>query len=319
MQPTVVVCTRDRPIDLHRCLVSVLACRPNGCPVVVVDQSRGHDSAAVFAEVAGSAEGIEYLVSGRTGLSAARNQGAALAVTDLLLFTDDDCEITVDWVDSWRKFFEKNTTVGIGFGLVDVPEYDHRFGHIPGFDPGVAERVWGIEVFGWNREPSRRQMTGADCVGMGANMVVRRQAWAAVGGFDEALGAGAHFPAAEDLDLAYRIVRAGYSVGQTSRPTVVHHGYRDTDQASLLAKGYAAGIAAMYLKHLRCHDVRAAELMVRDGVRLAARVARAALTGLRPTGFNALRAYVRGIAEAKSYPLDVSRRLYADPTVIAAN
>lgn len=319
LKPTVVICTRDRPYDLRRCLISVLANRPSNCPVVIVDQSRDVRSAAVFHEIVGDAEAFTYLESDRKGLSAARNDGAAHADADFVLFTDDDCEITPDWVGSWCRFFENNVGVGMGFGRVQVAPYDPETGHIPGFDPGVEARLWGLEMFSWNTERSRRRMTGAECVGMGANIALRQDAFAAAGGFDELLGVGAHFPAAEELDLAFRILRVGYLIGQTARPSVVHHGFRDTSEASRLAQGYATGISAMYVKHLRCRDARAAVLIARDGVRLATRVGRAALTGERPTGFNGLRAFVRGLPAAANFPIDIAHRVFVVPSAGSAS
>ena len=141
------------------------------------------ETAAVFDELVGGMSGFEYLASGRIGVSIARNQGARSVRSGLVLFTDDDCEVTDDWVDHWRRFFEAHPTVGIAFGKVAVPEFDPTAGHIPNFDPGHQDRIWGPEVF------SR----GAGFVGMGANMAVRHDAFDVVGGFDEILGPGARF------------------------------------------------------------------------------------------------------------------------------
>jgi GT2 family glycosyltransferase len=297
---SVVVCTRNRPADLRRCLESLVTAPPPGCRVIVVDQSTGTDTAAVFKELADGLAGFDYVASGRTGLSVARNQGAESAEGGLVLFTDDDCEVAADWVDDWRRFFEAHPAVGIAFGKVDVPEFDPMTGHIPSFDPGRLDRVWGPEVF------SR----GAGYVGMGANMAVRHDALDAVGGFDELLGAGARLRAGEDLDVALRVVEAGYRLGQAAQPTVTHYGFRSKLEASKLGHQYGAGTAAMYLKHVRCRDVQAAKFMARDLGRLLTRVIRSAVTGERPTGLNSLRGFVAGIPAAASCPVDVNRRVY---------
>jgi glycosyltransferase involved in cell wall biosynthesis/GT2 family glycosyltransferase len=303
----VVVCTRNRPADLRRCLASLAAAPLPGCRVVVVDQSDGMDTAAVFEELVGGLAGFDYVASGRIGASIARNQGARSARGGLVLFTDDDCEVTADWVDNWRRFFEAHPTVGIAFGKVDVPEFDPMAGHIPSFDPGRQDRVWGPEVF-WR---------GAGFVGMGANMAVRHDAFDVVGGFDEVLGPGARLIAGEDHDLALRMVEAGYRLGQSARPTVTHHGFRNKTEASRLGKQYGAGTAAMYLKHVRCRDFRAARFMARDVWRLLARIVRSGVTGKRPTGLNSLRGFVAAIPAAANCPVDVNRRVYtsAEPSM----
>ncbi len=296
----VVVCTRNRPADLRRCLASLATAPPPGCRVIVVDQSSDTETAAVFKELVGGLAGFDYLASGRVGLSIARNQGVQTAGRGLVLFTDDDCEVTADWVDDWRRFFEAHPTVGMAFGKVDVPEFDPMTGNIPSFDPGHQDRVWGSEVF------SR----GAGFVGMGANMAVRHDAFAVVGDFDEVLGAGARLVAGEDIDLALRMVEAGYRLGHAAQPTVTHYGFRSTLEASRLGHQYGAGTAAMYLKHVRCRDWLAARFMARDIGRHLTRIIRSGLTGERPTGFNSLRGFVAAIPASASCPVDVDRRVY---------
>ena len=188
----------------------------------------------------------------------------------------------------------------IAFGKVDVPEFDPTTGLIPGFDPGHRDRVWGPEVF------SR----GAGFVGMGANMAVRRDAFDDVGGFDEVFGPGARFRAGDEIDLALRMVEAGYRLGHTAQPTVTHYGFRTTLEASRLGYGYAAGTAATYVKLVRCRDWAAARFMARDMARLVTRIARSTLTGERPTGFNSLRGFMATIPAAASCPVDVDRQVY---------
>jgi GT2 family glycosyltransferase len=296
----VVVCTRNRPADLRRCLASLAAAPPPGCRVIVVDQSSDLETAAVFKELVGGLAGFDYLASGRIGASIARNQGARWAGRGLVLFTDDDCEVAVDWVGNWRSFFEAHPTVSIAFGKVDVPEFDPMTGHIPNFDPGHHDRAWGPEVF------SR----GAGFVGMGANMAVRHDAFDEVGGFDELLGPGALLSAGEDTELALRMVEAGHRMGHAAQPTVTHYGFRSTLEASRLGHHYGGGTAAMYIKHVRCGDWQAARFMVRDIARLLARIIRSVLTSERPTGFNSLRGFVAAIPAAVSCPVDVERRMY---------
>jgi hypothetical protein len=270
--------------------------------VIVVDQSTDTESAAVFKELVGGLAGFHYVASESVGAAVARNEGAQSLGKDrdLVLFTDDDCEVSPDWVEHWRRFFEAHPTVSIAFGKVDVPEFDPATGLIPSFDPGQEDRVWGPEVF------SR----GAGFVGMSANMAIRRDAFDDVGGFDEAFGPGARFRAGDDPDLALRPVQAGYLLGRTAEPTVMHYGFRNKLDASRLGHGYSAGTAAMYVKLVRCRDWAAARFMARDLGRLLAQVVRRTITGERPTGFTGLRGFVAVIPGAARCPVDVNRRMY---------
>lgn len=300
LRTAVIVCTRDRPDDLRRSLESIIRARTENCHLVVVDQSRRSASTDVVRGTVGAVGPVSYIRSQRRGLSAARNEGAAVADADLLLFTDDDCEVTEDWVLEWTRVFSADTRLGIGFGRVTTPPFDAHLGFIPNFIPKPGMHTWGMELFA----------RGGTNVGMGANMVMRRTAWAATGGFDELLGAGAVFPAAEDLDMAMGIVRQGYRLVHVWDPPVLHHGFRDRSEASLLGQGYAAGTAAMHVKHFRCRQERSGRLLASEIGRHCTRVLQNAVLGRRPTGYNSLRGFVRGLAVARSFPINRCRGVY---------
>jgi GT2 family glycosyltransferase len=241
-----------------------------------------------------------YVRSESRGASAARNEGVRQAKGDLLLFTDDDCTVDRDWVQRWCRAFEEEPALGIAFGSVRCPPFDPAHGHTPTFDPGAGSHSHGSELF----------QRGAGEVGLSANMALRRQVWGGVGGLDEGLGAGSRFPGAEEVDLAYRTVRAGHRLGHIGSPSVVHYGYRPGRSASRLAQGYATGTAAMYVKHVRCGDWFAARLLLTEAWLLLYRVLRGGMTGRRPLGLRSLVAYLKGLATALGSPVDPRRRLY---------
>ena len=300
----IVIPTRGRPQSLARCLASVFAVRPSGCAVVVVDQSSDAETESVVEELAGSEADFVYLRVGSSGVSAARNGGADLASdAGLLLFVDDDCEIADHWVEAWQELFATDPSFGLGFGWVTAASFDASEGHIPHFDPGPRVTTWGVEIF----------RKGAESVGMGANMAMRRAAWADVGGFDESLGAGTLFLAGEELDLAYRIARSRYRLVHARGVPVLHWGYRHGEDASILGRGYAYGTGAMYLKLARCRDLGAVHLLTREICHLAWVVVRNTVTGKRPTGFNSLRSFLQGVMASRHHALDVAHRIYRRP------
>jgi GT2 family glycosyltransferase len=61
---------------------------------------------------------------------------------------------------------------------------------------------------------------------LGAFLLVRREAWNAVGGFDEQ-----QWMYAEDLDLGWRVARAGYTTRYVPNARVLHHASAATTQA----------------------------------------------------------------------------------------
>jgi len=150
----------------------------------------------------------------------------------------------------------------------------------------------------------------AGFIGIGASMAVRLDAFDDVGGFDEVFGPGTRFRAGDEIDLALRLVEAGYRLGHTAQPTVTHYGFRTKLEASRLGYGYGAGTAATYVKLVRCRGWAAARFMARDIGRLLTQIVRSALTGQRPTVFNSLRGFITTMPAAASCPVDVDRRVY---------
>jgi GT2 family glycosyltransferase len=86
--------------------------------------------------------------------------------------------------------------------------------------------------------------------GAGANFAVTRTLLAAVGGFDEALGAGSPAGGGEDLDLFLRVLRAGLAVAYEPSAVVWHYHRRDARALRRQLVGYGSGLAALACKEL---------------------------------------------------------------------
>lgn len=299
----VVVCTKDRPSDLERCIRSLLDSLQPDCEVIVVDQSIASVSEDIVRTLSAGKE-ISYIHSAPRGLSAARNEGMRASNADILLFTDDDCTVEgSSWVSFWIERFADKPEVAVGFGTVAPAPFDPAAGTIPSWSPKLPERVVGCEVF----------MRGADTVGMGANMVCRRMPLLEVGGFDESLGAGSRFPAAEEVDVAYRLTARGYRMCQAAGPHVVHWGLRHPMEARCLHHGYAVGLGAMFAKHVRCGDWVAARMLALQLGRLMMYVGKSVATGRRPTRATQVGGVLTGLRRSFCIPLDRRTKTFRIP------
>lgn len=307
---SVVVCTRDRAASLRTSLVSVAAARRYACEtgqvrcveVLVVDQSRDRASAEVLAELP-AAPPRHLWACGVTGLAVARNLGLRDAVGDLILFTDDDCEVAVDWIVAWYQAMTQNPRARLGFGEVlggPRPAAVGENATLATFAAGTAG-TFGLELF-------RR---GPAAIGIGANLALRAPLPPPLAGFDEAFGAGATFPGAEEFDLAYRAARGGELILHVPAAVVVHHGWRDGDGARRLTGGYQLGIGAMWGKHVRAGDSLALGLLVRWALALVTKVLRR--RGRRPTGIRDLLAYARGALRGSGRAADPTSRCLRPP------
>lgn len=294
---SLIVCTRDRPHQLDAALRTIAVSVPRECPIMLIDQSSSRETEAVVARHRDALPTLNYVRSATRGLSAARNEGVQRTTTDLVLFTDDDCAMVAGWVDAWTAAFASRPMVGIAFGPVVSAEPESPLGHIPTFQPAAHTHTHGLEIF----------KRGAGAVGMGASMALRRDAWAAVSGFDERLGAGTRYRSAEDTDIAFRIVRAGYRLGHADTPPMIHSGVRPWDR---VVRDNHTGLGAMHAKHIRCGDLFAGELLFLETWRSTKTVLARALRGERPLKARSLQQYHLAVISSLEIPVDRATRLY---------
>lgn len=179
---------------------------PSGIPVVVVDDGSPRPLRLEGAEV------LRRSTSG--GPAAARNAGAALARTSLLAFVDADVRLPEGWIERLSGHFADARVVAV------APRV--RSGPAPGL-VGVLEQQ--LSALDMGDAPGEVEQGGRLPYVPSAVLLVRRDAFRRVGGFDERLRVG------EDVDLVWRLAREG--VVRYDPEVEVEHGARDSLRAAL--------------------------------------------------------------------------------------
>jgi GT2 family glycosyltransferase len=208
--------------------------------VVLVDQS----TTTRTAELLDGLDGVVYVRMDEVGLSRARNLAIRMTSAPLLAFTDDDVSFEPSWLERIVSVFAMNPEAGAACGRAVTPGGQQVMG-APGRS-GIYR--WPTSPFG---------------LGSGLNMALRREVLIAAGPFDEDLGAGARFPAAEDTDMLYRVMRTGWSVACSDDLIVTHHDWRSYRQMLALHHGYGVGAGAQTAKHLTAGDREALWMALR--------------------------------------------------------
>jgi glycosyltransferase involved in cell wall biosynthesis len=247
------VATRDRADQLRRSLLpSLQRAVRDGYRVVVVDQSRDSATADLLADV-----GVRYLRS-EPGLSRARNVAVAATTEPLIAFTDDDVTFPEGWLAGIVDLFDEHEQAGGVLGTAVTPGGELMPGNAPG-------------VYSWPRMVFQ--------LGSGFNMAFRREALRDAGEFDVDLGAGARFPAAEDTDMFYRVLKAGWSLVCSDDIPVVHDDWRSPSEARRTQWAYGVGAGAQTAKHVIAGDRMAGRHALRAAGRHVYWALRLALTG----------------------------------------
>lgn len=238
----VAVCTRDRGPQLAETLGALLA-QPGAFAIVVVDQSS--EIAPVLSARADAEPRLRVVHDRGQGLSRARNVAVRETSEDWLVFVDDDCIVAPDFAARLREV------------LRDHPEVDFVSGHVGGESPDPRPDDLPFSTFPVAEE---RTFSGRwvhpSAVGFGVCMAVRRSTVQRLGGWDERLGPGApDFPAADDMDFNWRLLRSGGVVHHAPQVRARHDQWRTREQIVGLYAGYTAAWMGMTVKTMRTGDL----------------------------------------------------------------
>jgi GT2 family glycosyltransferase len=243
---SVVVCTRDRTDSLLVTLGSLAALRYPRFEVLVVDNAPASDATRDAVRAAfGDDPRYRYVREPRPGLSAARNHGLAAAAARIVAFTDDDVRVDPWWLDGIARGLRAAPGVACVTGLVAAAELETEaqlyFQLRAGWGESCERRIFDLDG---NRPASPLYPYTAGRFGSGANFAVDRTVLAALGGFDEALGAGTPAGGGEDLNMFTRIVLAGHRLVYEPSAVVWHVHRADLAALSRQMHAYGTGCTA---------------------------------------------------------------------------
>jgi GT2 family glycosyltransferase len=221
LRVSVVIPTHQTRELTLRCVDSLQACPPGSCEVIVVDDGSTDGTAEALHRRHPTVEVI-VLAPGR-GFTAAANLGMATARSDHLFLLNSDTEVDPATVPRLLAAFDEHPRLGVAGAALRFPDGRPQWsaGRVPTplwlftLASGIARGLG--QVPGYRRlrpEGSARGRVDWVC---GAAMMVRREAWLAVGGFDERF----HFYC-QDLDLCLRVLAAGFTIGVVPQARVTH-------------------------------------------------------------------------------------------------
>jgi len=244
---TVAICTKDRPENVSRLLRSLLPLQASSLPqfeILVVDNAPSDDRTK---DVVTAIPSIRYTRELKAGLNFARNHALHAATGELLAFLDDDVTVDQQWLNGLKEAWAENPDAAAFTGLVLPYELETEaqilFEQRGGFRRGFEKIRYGQTL---PHNPS--YPCGAGIFGAGCNMAFRRSVLLELGGFDEALDTGKPLPGGGDLDIFYRVVRAGYPLVYEPRYLIYHQHRRELKQLQHQYWTWGLGLMAFVVK-----------------------------------------------------------------------
>ena len=247
---SVVICTRNRPEDLRRCIRSLMASRDTDFELIVIDNAPDGDATR---EVVSGFPGVNYYREERPGLDIARNTGARQATRALIAYTDDDVELNREWTSRVKSAFGDPLVMAVT-GMVIPAQLDTRaqylFERYWGFNKGYVPRMFD---HGWWEAHSGYGPPVWE-IGAGANMAFRREIFLLAGWFDERLDVGAA-GCSGDSEMWYRVLAEGWNCHYRPELVAYHHHRRSMaelrQQLFYYMRGHVCALLVQYEQYGR--------------------------------------------------------------------
>ncbi|RKZ50910.1 MAG: hypothetical protein DRR16_05580 [Candidatus Parabeggiatoa sp. nov. 3] len=207
--PSVIICSRNRASQLAECLAKIPndSFETHDVEMILVDSASSDETAKMMADHAAKAiYPVKCFTAPKAGLGLARNLGIEAATRELLVFTDDDCYLSDDYIVQLLHNFDKERYQFCGGRILLWDETD-----------AMVSVNYHNEFF---LIPAGSFLAAGTI--QGANMVIHRDVIEKVGGFNPHMGAGTQLRC-EDIELLGRAGMNGFTGAYLPQLVVYHH------------------------------------------------------------------------------------------------
>jgi GT2 family glycosyltransferase len=240
---TIIIPTRNRAELLRNCLDGLSSTDYPDCEIIVVDnESDEPESLALFQRLRSDGHRV-VRIEGEFNYSALNNAAVRAAHGDFICFLNNDIEIVdPDWLKRLVRQAARPDIGAVGARLLYPDGTLQHAGVFIGIGGGAAHAHRFLKdgergYFNRSRLPQRVSAVTGAC------LVVSRDKFVAVGGFDEK-----NFRVAfNDIDLCLKLNQRGWQSFYEPRATLVHHESksRGSDSAKVNRARFADELSAL--------------------------------------------------------------------------
>ena len=255
MQLSVIILNYNVRYFLELCVLSVQKAIQNlDAEIIVIDNNSSDDSCAMMKQRFPNIKLIENKEN--LGFPKGNNIGVAQAKGEYICILNPDTVVAEDTFAKILAFAKTKTDLGIvGCKLIDgtgnfLPESKRG---IP--TPWVAfTKIFGLYKFfpsssffnNYYAQHLNENQTGKVDILVGAFMVMKRELYTDIGGFDENC-----FMYSDDIDLSYMVLQKGKSNYYFHETTVIHYKGESTIKDGTYMKRFQEAMTFFYKKHFQ--------------------------------------------------------------------
>lgn len=252
MQLSIIIVNYNVKYFLEQCLSSVVkACKNIQAEIFVIDNNSTDGSKDFFAN---RFKEVNFTwKEENVGFSKANNEVVKLATGQKILFLNPDTIVPEDCFEKCLTFFSSKKNIGaIGPKMIDgsgnyLPESKRGF---PSLFTSINKMAGLTRLFPHNKYFARYYLghlsgnkTNEVDVLAGACMMVDKNVLDETAGFDEAF-----FMYGEDIDLSYRIQKAGYRNYYFADTTIIHFKGESTQKEQMKYIRHFYGAMMLFVK-----------------------------------------------------------------------
>lgn len=247
MQLSVVILNYNVRYFLEQCLLTVQeAVTGLDAEIIVVDNASADDSCTMVRERFPNVILLENKEN--VGFSKANNQGVAIAKGEYVCILNPDTVLQKNTFREVLSFAENHPDFGaIGIRYIDgtgnfLPECKRN---IP--SPKVSlHKILGLksEKYSYYAIHLSEEECGKVAVLAGAFMLIKKARYQEVGGFDED-----YFMYGEDIDLSYKLTKAGYANYYFGKIPMLHYKGESTTKDKVYLRRFYGAMRIFYGKH----------------------------------------------------------------------
>ena len=244
MKLSVVILNYNVRYFLEQCIRSVQAATKDlEAEIIVIDNNSQDDSCQMVKSLFPNVILIENKEN--VGFSKANNQAVAKAKGEYVCILNPDTAVSEDTFKVALKYSETVPDIGaLGVYLMDgtgnfLPESKRNL---------PTPKVSLLKLTGFTQKYYANQILdtehGPVGVLVGAFMLLKRSIYNEVGGFDED-----YFMYGEDIDISYKIAKAGYQNYYLGSSTVLHYKGESTQKDEAYFERFYGAMQIFYSKH----------------------------------------------------------------------
>lgn len=252
MQLSVIILNYNVRCFLELCVLSVQqAIQSIDAEIIVIDNNSSDDSCQMMKTRFPNVTLIENSVN--LGFPKGNNMGVAQAKGEYICILNPDTVVAEDTFTKILAFANSKQDLGIvGCKLIDGKGNFLRESKRGIPTPFVAfTKIVGLykisNYFGnYYAQHLQENETGKIEILVGAFMVMKRELYTEIGGFDENC-----FMYSDDIDLSYRILKKGKSNYYFHETTVIHYKGESTIKDGIYMKRFQEAMTFFYKKHFK--------------------------------------------------------------------